>query len=59
VAIRTFRRREVGDFFFDGKLPGREGWAQIATVAARKLDMLHYPTGWTTSGRHPQTAWRR
>ncbi len=42
MAIRTFRHRGVANFFFDGKLPRRAGWARVATVAMRKLDMLHY-----------------
>ena len=42
VAIRSFRRREVADFFFDGRRPRREGWGQVAAVVTRKLDMLHY-----------------
>lgn len=42
MAIRSFRRREVADFFFDGRRPRREGWSQVAAVVLRKLDMLHY-----------------
>lgn len=42
MAIRTFTRRAVEDFFFDGKLPRREGWARVARIVARKLDMLQY-----------------
>lgn len=42
VAIRSFRRREVADFFFDGRRPRREGWIRVAGIVMRKLDMLHY-----------------
>jgi toxin HigB-1 len=42
VAIRSFGRREVEAFFFEGKLPRRAGWAFIAKMVTRKLDMLHY-----------------
>lgn len=42
MAIRSFARREIEDFFFDGKRPRREGWAQVAKIVTRKLDMLHY-----------------
>jgi proteic killer suppression protein len=42
VAIRTFARREVEDFFVSGERPRREGWAPLAKIVTRKLDMLHY-----------------
>jgi proteic killer suppression protein len=42
VAIRSFRRRAVAEFFFDGRRPPREGWGQAAAVVRRKLDILHY-----------------
>ena len=42
MGIRSFRRREVEDFFFDGKPPRRAGWMQVANIVKRKLDMLHY-----------------
>lgn len=42
VAIRSFRRREAADFFFDGRRPRREGWGRVAGIVMRKLDMLHY-----------------
>ena len=45
VAIRSFRRREVADFFFEGRRPRRQGWGQVAAVVMRKLDMLHYAHG--------------
>jgi proteic killer suppression protein len=42
MAIRSFRRPEIADFFFDGTSNRREGWIGVAKVVARKLDMLHY-----------------
>jgi proteic killer suppression protein len=42
VAIKTFARRQVADFLFDGKRPAREGWSAVAGVVRRKLDMLNY-----------------
>ncbi len=42
VAIQTFARRAVEEFFLEGKVPRREGWARLARIVARKLDMLHY-----------------
>ncbi|HEY4393940.1 MAG TPA: type II toxin-antitoxin system RelE/ParE family toxin [Polyangia bacterium] len=40
--MRSFRRPEIADFFFDGRTSRRAGWAGVAKVVARKLDMLHY-----------------
>jgi proteic killer suppression protein len=42
VAIRTFKRPEIADFFLDGKLERRAGWVRIAKIVTRKLDMIHY-----------------
>jgi proteic killer suppression protein len=42
MAIRTFKRPEIADFFLDGKLGRRAGWVRIAKVVTRKLDMIHY-----------------
>jgi proteic killer suppression protein len=42
MAIRSFRRSEIADFFFEGKVERRAGWAGIAKIVTRKLDMLHY-----------------
>jgi proteic killer suppression protein len=42
MAIRTFRRSEVADFFLDGKTDRRAGWITVARIVTRKLDMLHY-----------------
>jgi proteic killer suppression protein len=42
MAIRSFRRRDIADFFFEGKTERRAGWASRAKIVIRKLDMLHY-----------------
>ena len=42
MPIRTFRRSEIADFFFDGKTDRKSGWIGVAKIVARKLDMLHY-----------------
>ena len=42
MAIRSFRRREVADFFFDGRRRRRAGWIRVADIVTRKFDMLHY-----------------
>jgi proteic killer suppression protein len=34
--------RQPQRFFIEGRAPKRAGWAKIARVAARKLDMLDY-----------------
>jgi proteic killer suppression protein len=42
VAIRSFADRTVEAFFEEGRLPRRTGWARVALVVRRKLDMLDY-----------------
>jgi len=42
MAIQSFTSRAVQRFFVDGAVPKRAGWAGVARVAARKLDMLDY-----------------
>ena len=42
MAIQSFARRVVEDFFYDGRMPRREGWKSIASVVQRKLDILEY-----------------
>ena len=42
MAIRSFRRREIADFFFDGRTDRRAGWTAVAKIVTRKLDMLNY-----------------
>ena len=45
MAIRTFKRPEIADFFLDGKPERRAGWVRVAKVVTRKLDMIHYAQG--------------
>ena len=42
MAIRSFSNSVVEGFFRDGVVPKRAGWAAVAKVAKRKLDMLDY-----------------
>jgi proteic killer suppression protein len=42
MAIQGFSSRAVERFFGEGVVPKRVGWAGVAKVAARKLDMLDY-----------------
>jgi proteic killer suppression protein len=42
MAILSFRRSEIADFFFDGTTNRKTGWIGAAKIVARKLDMLHY-----------------
>jgi len=42
VAIQGFASRAVHRFFVDGSLPRGAGWARIAKIVSRKLDMLEY-----------------
>lgn len=42
MAIQGFSSRAVEKFFVEGAVPKRIGWAGVAKVAARKLDMLDY-----------------
>ena len=42
MAIRSFARPAIEQFFLYGKVPSRAGWASIKKIAARKLDMLDY-----------------
>jgi proteic killer suppression protein len=42
MAIQGFSSRAVEKFFAEGAVPKRIGWAGVAKVAARKLDMLDY-----------------
>jgi proteic killer suppression protein len=42
VAIQSFANPVVERFFADGRLSKNVGWANVARVAARKLDMLDY-----------------
>ena len=38
--IRSWRSAALERFFETGRVPARAGWADVANVAARKLDML-------------------
>ena len=42
MAIRSFSDKYTEDFFITGKIAKRVKWKNIAKVAQRKLDMLHY-----------------
>ncbi len=44
MAIRGFANPAVQRFFREGRLPKGAGWANVARVAVRKLDMLDYAT---------------
>jgi toxin HigB-1 len=40
--IRSFANKEVKIFFQTGKVSRHKGWAQIARIVKRKLDMLDF-----------------
>jgi proteic killer suppression protein len=42
VAIQSFASRTVERFFREGRISKRAGWAGVAKLATRKLDMLDY-----------------
>lgn len=42
MSIRGFARPAVERFYFEGRAPQGAGWAGIAKVVARRLDMLDY-----------------
>jgi len=42
VAIQGFASRTVERFFTDAVVPRGTGWARVARIASRKLDMLDY-----------------
>ena len=42
MAIQGFARRAIERFFLEGTIPKGAGWAEVARVAARKLDMMDY-----------------
>jgi proteic killer suppression protein len=42
MAIQSFGSRALRRFFLEGTVPSGAGWAGVARVAARKLDMLEY-----------------
>jgi len=45
MAIRGFASRTLERFFHEGRLPKGAGWAGVARIVARKLDMLAYAEG--------------
>jgi len=42
MAIRSFAKPELKEFFETGKVPKKAGWQGVKKVVARKLDMLDY-----------------
>jgi proteic killer suppression protein len=42
VAIQSFASRDVERFFREGRINKRLGWAGVARIAMRKLDLLDY-----------------
>jgi len=42
MAIQSFANQAVESFFLEGAVPKGAGWAGVARIATRKLDMLDY-----------------
>jgi toxin HigB-1 len=42
MAIQSFASRAIGQFFLEGRIPKGAGWASVAKIAARKLDLVDY-----------------
>ena len=42
MAFKSFARKAVEEFFYTDTVPRRSGWAGVAAIARRKLDMLDY-----------------
>lgn len=42
MAIRSFTKSELKEFFDTGKVPKKASWQGAKKIVARKLDMLHY-----------------
>ena len=42
MAIQGFASSAIGKFFLEGTIPKKAGWAGVARIAARKLDVLDY-----------------
>lgn len=53
MAIRGFASQAVERFFRDGRPPKGVGWAALARIAARKLDMLAYAEALTDLASPP------
>jgi proteic killer suppression protein len=53
VAIRSFARRAIEDFFLTGKVPRREGWSSVSSVVSRKLDLIDFAAALMDLGSPP------
>ena len=53
MAIQSFANRAVERFFVDGTLPRGAGWARVAKVVSRKLDVLDYADALGDLRSHP------
>ncbi len=53
MAIQGFASSAVERFFFAGRLPKGVGWANLARIVARKLDMLDYAAALADLGSPP------
>jgi proteic killer suppression protein len=53
VAIRTLASVELKEFFQRGRGRTRFGWANVARIVTRKLDMLDYATELRDLGSPP------
>ena len=53
MAIQGFASRTVERFFRHGRLPKGAGWAGVAKIVARKLDMLTYAEALTDLASPP------
>ena len=53
MAIRSFAGEKVKEFFEWGRAGTRLGWANVARIVARKLDMLDYATELRDLGSPP------
>lgn len=42
MVIRSFQDDDVERFFKKGTVPLRKGWANVKSIAQRKLDMMQY-----------------
>jgi toxin HigB-1 len=42
MSIKGFASADLEIFFREGRVPRRAGWANVAGIALRKLDMLEY-----------------
>jgi proteic killer suppression protein len=42
VAIQSFAHPDVEAFYRDHRVPRRAGWAGVARIVSRKLDMIDY-----------------